>query len=218
MDIATIILSHLKRCTKIDKELSGWVYDLLGRFMSEPVKIIEGRWENSMSWEFYLDDRMPPRHLCTAVVCLAITQDDQVVLTRNYRGWEMPGGHIEKDRGESIEDTLLRETLEEGGFVPEKYALFGYRKITLSEAGAPDQRRPDYPFPTSFIPHFLATTTKPLVPPSGLEIIESRTIPIDHIDSLEIVASEIVKAGLAVYIDRRDEFRTPPHPQTPPTA
>ena len=172
---------------------------------SEPTKILEGRWENSMAWEFYLDERMPPRSLCTAVACLALVKGGkELVLARNYRGWEMPGGHIEA--GESVEDALLREALEEGGFIPEKYALFGHRKIIASEAGAPDQRRPDYPFPISYIPHFITISNQPLRLATGEEIIESRTLAVEQIDTLEIVASEIVKAGLAVYAARRDEF------------
>lgn len=158
-----------------------------------------------MVWEFYLDNRMPPRHLCTAVACLALVEKGEaLVLTRNYRGWEILGGHIEN--GESIEDALLRESLEEGGFTPEKNALFGHRKIISSEAGAPDQRRADYPFPISYIPHYVATSDQPLQPPTGEEIIESRTLPVGQVDTLEIVASEIVKAGLAAFLTIRDKF------------
>jgi len=91
--------------------------------------ILEGAWDSNQSWALYQDTKMPDVKLCTAVYCLAILPDTkQVVLTRNNRGWEMLGGHIEP--GETIEEAMVRECIEEGGFTPETYALFGYRKIT----------------------------------------------------------------------------------------
>lgn len=100
-------------------------------FSSKHTKILEGEWGDT-PWEFYLSPKSPPRELCTAVACLAIqASSDSIVLTRNRRGWEMLGGHIEE--GESIEDAVIREAKEEGGFSPDSCTQFGYRKVTPKE-------------------------------------------------------------------------------------
>jgi 8-oxo-dGTP pyrophosphatase MutT (NUDIX family) len=63
--------------------------------------ILSGVWDKNQSWELYQDTVLPNLDLCSAVYCLAILPDtEQVILTRNQRGWEMLGGHIEA--GESI--------------------------------------------------------------------------------------------------------------------
>src|SRR5437868_12939512 len=91
-----------------------------------PIKTLEGQWDNNISWEFYLSDGLPDSQLCSAVYCLAIneTNPEKIVLARNRRGWEMLGGHL--DPGETIEEALVREAIEEGGFYSTWYRLFGF--------------------------------------------------------------------------------------------
>jgi 8-oxo-dGTP pyrophosphatase MutT (NUDIX family) len=115
--------------------------------------ILTGNWDDDQSWELFQSNKLPDAVLCTAVYCLAILPDTkQVVLTRNHRGWEMLGGHIEP--GETVEQTLVRECLEEGGFTPEDYQLFGYRKITTKRPVPHSQKEGSfYPFPYGYIPH-----------------------------------------------------------------
>src|SRR5262245_47002487 len=97
--------------------------------MTSSRPLLTGQWDDNQSWGFHQDDNMPDISQCTAVYCLAILPEtDQVVLTRNHRGWEMLGGHIED--GETIDQALFRECLEEGGYTPEDFKLFGYRKVT----------------------------------------------------------------------------------------
>lgn len=121
--------------------------------------LLTGQWDENQSWQLIQSDKLPDVTLCTAVYCLAVLPGTkQVVLTRNHRGWEMLGGHIEP--GETIEQALLRECLEEGGFTPEHYQLFGYRKITAKQLVAHNQKADSfYPFPHGYIPHFIATST-----------------------------------------------------------
>lgn len=140
---------------------------------------------------------MPDPALCTAVYCLALLpQTNQVVLTRNSRGWEMLGGHIEA--GETIEEALLRECLEEGGFVPDSYKLFGYRKITAKKPIPHNQSANSfYPFPHGYIPHFIATSSQPLQPHTGLEIYESRAFSFAEIETLPIEQMPLVKHMLS---------------------
>jgi len=88
-----------------------------------PRKIASGSWSDDIAWEFYIADETPPRELCTAVFCVAIHNDDTIVLTKTRRGWELLGGHLEGD--ETIEQGLFRESHEEGGYTPEVYKLCG---------------------------------------------------------------------------------------------
>jgi len=142
---------------------------------------------------------MPDQALCTAVYCLAILPEtQQIVLTRNHRGWEMLGGHIEP--GETIEEALLRECLEEGGFTPEKYQLFGYRKITAKTPVPHNQNEGSfYPFPHGYIPHFIATSTLPPLAPSGVEIYESKAFSFEELETLDIEQAPLVKSMLDFY-------------------
>lgn len=143
-------------------------------------KIAEGSWDTITSWEFFLDTTKPPTKLCTAVMCIAFTPDHmQVALTRNQRGWDFVGGHIEKD--EDLEDTLVRESEEEGGFLPIGHQLFGHHKLTSTEPVPHNQRDGFYPYPHAFIPFFVATVEGPLAAPTGEEIFESRLVTLDEL-------------------------------------
>jgi 8-oxo-dGTP pyrophosphatase MutT (NUDIX family) len=161
--------------------------------------LLTGQWDDNQSWELYQSSELPDTALCTAVYCLAILPDTkQVVLTRNHRGWEILGGHIEL--GETIEQAMVRECLEEGGFTTENYQLFGYRKITAKQPVPHSQKEGEfYPFPYGYIPHFIATSTLPLRKPSGAEIIESRAVPMDELDILGVDQLSILKEMLDFY-------------------
>ncbi|HSX06827.1 MAG TPA: NUDIX domain-containing protein [Candidatus Saccharimonadia bacterium] len=160
-----------------------------------PEKILEGKWGAGMRWEFYRSDYLPPRELCAAVFCLGIA-NDKVILTKNKRGWEMLGGHVES--GESIEDALTREAQEEGGFTPQSYKVFGYRKI-ISSKPVPNRTGDYYPFPISYIPHFIATTELPVSNPSGEEVVESASFSLEEIAALQFETKEILEAGIEAY-------------------
>lgn len=105
--------------------------------MNKDNHIIVGKWGDDIQWELYATLALPPAELCTAVMCVAIS-DNKVVLACSERGWGMLGGHIED--GESLESALYREALEEGGFIIEEYRLFAVRKITATKS-APSSRK-----------------------------------------------------------------------------
>lgn len=166
---------------------------------------LQGKWDENVSWEFYLSDQLPDAALCTAVYCLAVLPHrNEVVLARNHRGWEMLGGHIEPD--ETIEHALIRECQEEGGFTPESYKLFGYRKITSKQPMPHNQRDGHYPFPTSYIPHFVAVSALPLQAPTGEEIYESKVFPLDELEKVVMEQMPLVKAGLTFYEANREQL------------
>lgn len=170
--------------------------------------IFSGSWDDNQSWELYRDDKKPEASLCTAVYCLAIIPSSkQVVLTRNQRGWEMLGGHIES--GETIEEALRRECLEEGGFTPESYQLFGYRKITAKKPVPHNQRGNNfYPFPHGYIPHFISISSLPLKEPTGMEIIERKAFSFDELPALDMEQTNIIKIMLDFYRSNPGQIRS----------
>lgn len=161
---------------------------------STPQQIADGIWNNDVSWEFYLADESPPRELCTAVFCLAIHNNDTIVLAKTKRGWELLGGHLEA--GETIEQGMLREAHEEGGYTPETYELFGYRKI-ISTKPIPARGGKMYPYPVSYIPHFIAMSSLPLEPTHGDdgEIVDSGAFTSAQIKQMNVDDSELIKVA-----------------------
>lgn len=57
-------------------------------------------------------EAMPEREIVSAVFLIGFV-GDKVLAARNERGWDVPGGHLEK--GESLLQGLRREVLEEAG-------------------------------------------------------------------------------------------------------
>jgi len=157
--------------------------------------VLKGRWGVDIAWEFFLSRTMPPEDLCTAIACVAIADDDDnVILARNNRGWEILGGHIEE--GEDVVQALQREALEEGGFVVNGYQLFGHRKVTALRKVPHDQREGHYPFPVSYIPHFVAVTDHKLLEPTGTDAFESGTFSHQEIKDLGVSTLEIIQFGI----------------------
>jgi 8-oxo-dGTP diphosphatase len=96
--------------------------------------------------EFYRDTQAPKRDLIVAVFVYAFL-GDQILFTKDpNRGWEPPGGHLEKN--EDLENGLKREVYEETCAKLKNIQIIGYFRIILSES------KPmilDYPFPESYI-------------------------------------------------------------------
>ena len=158
-------------------------------------KILSGSWNDNTSWEFYLSENMPPEELCPAACCIAMYKG-RIVLTRNHRGWEILGGHLEK--GETVEEAFRREALEEGGFTAERYKLFGYRKIT-SKKKVKNERNFEYPFPVSYNPHFIAISESEPCECSADECFERGLFTFYQIEKLSIASYPLIKASLPFF-------------------
>lgn len=76
-------------------------------------------------------------------VSAAIIRDDRVFLARRAYGpalgvWTMPGGVVEA--GETLNEALVREILEETGMTIEPVVLAGHREVVVRDAENRTQR------------------------------------------------------------------------------
>lgn len=166
-------------------------------------EILVGSWGNEIKWAVSFTERMPPRELVTAVFCVAITNNREIILAQSKRGWGMIGGHVEP--GESIEDALCRESIEDGGFTPFRPQLFAIMEITPNTPILrPNSTTKFYPFPKSYQLYYWAKSNLPIIQPKGEEIIESKPFSIaDTKSKLVIPDLEIVKQGYRAYLSSK---------------
>lgn len=94
----------------------------------------QGTWLDGTKWQYYPLSEQHTSQKCEAVFGIHI-HEDQILLTQNQRGWDIPGGRIEK--GESTEQALKRELLEECGFKINSSAPIGYLKLELIDRTNP---------------------------------------------------------------------------------
>lgn len=163
---------------------------------------LTGEWNENTSWEFYLSDQLPDATQCAAVYCLAILNNgQQIVLTQNYRGWEMPGGHVEP--GETIEQALTRECLEEAGFAVANYSLYGIQKVSSKNPVPNNHHGGNYPL-VAYCPFFIVETDLPLRAPTGPkeEILGYRAYTLQEIYKLHINHEPFIQIGMDAYLLR----------------
>ena len=122
-----------------------------------------------------LADELPVDIRVSAAHCLAFDADLGVLLVRHVdRQWTIPGGRTEP--GESAEETMRREAMEEAAAVVSDPVVIATERIDLL-AGEPD---PAFPPPPAHQVFFVARLVAlgSLVP--NPETIESRVFPIDE--------------------------------------
>jgi 8-oxo-dGTP pyrophosphatase MutT (NUDIX family) len=89
-----------------------------------------------------LDRRPPPAGNTSTAHCLAFDGEHVVLALHATRDWTIPGGHLES--GESPEEAMHREALEEAGIVVTDPILFAHEQIDPYDGIAADPR---YPMP-----------------------------------------------------------------------
>ncbi len=104
-----------------------------------------------------LDDVLPPRELITSALALAFHKGNFLMTNLHDRGWDIPGGHIEP--GETPEETMRREVMEEAAVELRPVRLLGYQRIRLLGDVPTDYR---YPHPDSYQVFYIGTVAKVL--------------------------------------------------------
>lgn len=77
----------------------------------------------------YHTDEMPPIDICGTAFAFAFIGDRMLMTRLVKRGWDIPGGHI--DPGESPEQAVIRETIEETQVVVELVELVGVQELEV---------------------------------------------------------------------------------------
>jgi 8-oxo-dGTP pyrophosphatase MutT (NUDIX family) len=96
-----------------------------------------------------LTDELPPVDSISACHCLGFDDDGRFLLARHVdRQWTIPGGH--REPGESAEDALRREAIEEAAAVIADPELLAVERIDLL-AGERDPRYTDPAFQVFFL-------------------------------------------------------------------
>lgn len=134
------------------------------------MKILEWTWENfPWKWEFVKNNEIPDVNLCTSVVWM-VFYNENLLLTRNKRWWELPCGHIEE--WEILEETLKREIKEEVWAEIINSKLIWYFKIYPNKK-VQKKDGSYYPYPNSYIPLYLCESEN-IWDFTGEEILETK--------------------------------------------
>lgn len=103
----------------------------------------------------YLSNEIPNIVNCPSAYAIvfkdgAILQTELREGERPTRRLDIPGGHV--DEGETIEESVIRETFEETGVHIKILKLVGYKKVTVT---SPKPENFRYPYPTGYMAFYL---------------------------------------------------------------
>lgn len=122
--------------------------EVLQRFAFEEGGLSFDSWFVRSSW-------LPPNDVTSTAFGL-VFESGAILLARLVdRGWDVPGGHLEK--GESAEEAMRREVLEETGAIVRAVSVFGYQLVRLLSPRPEGYR---YPYPDGYQVFFRAEAEK----------------------------------------------------------
>ncbi len=124
--------------------------DDLTAFMASSVPIDEERalWADGtlpLAITSFIGDRLPPLELLTSVRSIVVRGSAILVLHNRHSSHIMPGGR--REPGETLEETVRREVLEESGWTIARPTLLGFRHLRHLGPKPPDYR---FPYPDFF--------------------------------------------------------------------
>ena len=127
----------------------------LSRFLARQNRVSENkvRWSEQVELEVsgYLSAESPPRDLVSSIRAVVL-RGDHVLVMRNLDSTHiLPGGRVE--RGETFEETLRRELLEEAGVEIEVMGQIGFAHLKHM---TPRPEVYPYPYPDFFWPIYVA--------------------------------------------------------------
>lgn len=103
------------------------------------------------SSRFVASEWVPPQALTTAALGFVFDGDAMLLARIAGRDWDLPGGHIEP--GETAEEAMRREVMEEAGVRVGRARLFAHQHLH-SDDPVPEGWR--YPHPDAYMVFYLA--------------------------------------------------------------
>ena len=174
--------------------------DDLGRFLSRHKRVSQdtAKWRDGIELEIsgYICSETPPADLVSSVRAIVFKADDVLVM-RNLDGtYILPGGRVEE--GETFDETLRRELLEEAGVeikVLPQIGLVHLRHTTPKPKGY------SYPYPDFLWPVFVASVVglKPDARVDDGYDIASQFLPLQEVraSDLENFESAFLEAAVS---------------------
>jgi ADP-ribose pyrophosphatase YjhB (NUDIX family) len=190
----------------IEQERSRALHAFLACHVSlaeESARWAEGR--VSLRVRTYLGGECPPLEFITSVRCL-VFHGDRVLVMRNLDSTHIvPGGR--REAGETLQETLRRELLEETGWTVAGPRLLGFNHFHNQEPQLPEFRQ--YPYPDFVQVVFMADADCCMVPDTALADdyeVEATFRSVAEVHQLALTPGE--RVFLAAAVHHRTEANT----------